>query len=62
MNGWEIANCYTEEARFEEMKRLFETEEKLKSKMLTPHHVNYEYLEMFKHDFPLCSVIDEMCH
>jgi len=56
VNGWEIANCYTEEARYEQMLTLFENEEKAKQKMQVPHPVNYEYLNIFKNGtFPHCS-------
>lgn len=56
MQGWEIANCYTEEARYEEMLTLFQQEGAIKSRMKVPHPVNYEYLDIFKDDkFPPCS-------
>lgn len=55
MKGWEMANCYTEEARYEEMKNLFQEEEKAKNKMITPHKVDYDYLDIFKGNFPVCS-------
>ena len=56
MKGWEIANCYTEEARYTEMLKLFKQEEILKNKMKVPHPVNYDYLDIFKNNqFPQCS-------
>jgi len=55
MKGWEMANCYTEEARYDEMYALFKQEEAEKNKMMTPHVVDYDYLDIFKKDFPMCS-------
>lgn len=55
MRGWEIANCYTEEAGYAQMHQLFESEKKLKAQMMTPHHVDFDYLEIFREGFPLCS-------
>jgi len=56
MQGWEIANCYTEEARYDAMFDLFKQEAQLKLKMKVPHPVNYEYLNIFKNNaFPQCS-------
>lgn len=56
MKGWEIANCYTEEARYSEMLSLFQSEEKIKNEMKVPHPVNYDYLNIFKdNNFPMCS-------
>lgn len=56
MKGWEMANCYTEEARYDEMKDLFTKEENAKSTMITPHKVDYDYLDIFKGEkFPMCS-------
>lgn len=55
MRGWEIANCYTEEAGYDQMHQLFESEQKLKDQMMTPHHVDFDYLEIFRQGFPLCS-------
>ena len=56
MAGWEIANCYTEEARYDEMVSLFKAEGQLKNEMMVPHPVNMSYLDIFKNDtFPPCS-------
>ena len=55
MSGWEMANCYTEECRYQEMHDLFKKEEALKNTMITPHTVNYDYLDIFKDTFPPCS-------
>lgn len=55
MRGWEMANCYTEEAAYEQMHQLFQSEQALKDNMMTPHRVDYDYLEIFRKGFPLCS-------
>ena len=59
MNGWEIANCYTEETQYDAMRQLFEEEGALKQEMLVPHPVNLEYLSIFNTEeeqpFPNCS-------
>ena len=61
MNGWEIANCFTEETRYNEMYSLFQEEGILKQEMSVPHPVNFDYLDIFKTDttgkssFPDCS-------
>ena len=54
MRGWEMANCYTEETRYSEMQQLFENETVEKNKMMTPHNIDYNYLDIFHH-FPQCS-------
>jgi len=54
--GWEIANCYTEQADYHEMHALFTAEGALKQQMQVPHSVNFQYLEIFKDNkFPQCS-------
>ncbi|MEJ2743407.1 MAG: hypothetical protein P8176_13245 [Gammaproteobacteria bacterium] len=55
MNGWEMGNCYTEESRYDEMHALFRREQALKAKMMTPHPVDFDYLDIFDGAFPMCS-------
>lgn len=55
MKGWEIANCYTEESKYEQMLALFKQEEKQKRLMKTSHCIDYGYLDIFKKPFPECS-------
>lgn len=59
INGIEIANCYTEETRYEQMQQLFQAEGQLKQQMLVPHPVNFDYLSCFNTEthqkFPACS-------
>ena len=56
MKGWEIANCYSEEASYDGMHKLFLEEQTAKQDMLVPHAVSFDYLDIFKdNQFPACS-------
>lgn len=56
MKGLEIANCFSEEASPEEVKRMFQEEASLKESSLVPHKVDFDYYKNFENSkFPVCS-------
>jgi lysyl-tRNA synthetase class 2 len=60
INGIELANCYSEEANPDEIRRFFETEGAEKQKnALVKHKIDENYWKMFQqgagHGFPRCS-------
>ncbi|MDR2702683.1 MAG: LysR family transcriptional regulator [Spirochaetaceae bacterium] len=56
VNGIELANCYSEETKPEEIRRFFEAEGVEKQKnALVKHSIDGEYWKNFLHGFPHCS-------
>ena len=65
VGGIELANCYSEETKPEEVRRFFASESAVKKKTaLTPHRVDPDYWKLFlpkpgahgrKQPFPPCS-------
>lgn len=55
LDGVEVANCYSEETRADEVDAYFEHEAAAKRKALEPHPSDEDYRRMFRGGFPRCS-------